>query len=298
MSTDGKRRFASAAFVGLLILSVWWPSPALVVNDLCCHAQLGIDDLSFLGREQPRWDVAFWFIAGLFLIAVLQSSDWAGRDFGEAWRAVREARIRDAIRPLLLIAAFVSAAVLVAITWRFVDAPMMAWCESMASPLVDDTIRIFNRLGGGMNPALIVAFFIVAGVVYRRARWVRYGVAMALAGLSAGIVGQVVKFAAGRARPELWFGPFTHARISATSFPSGHTLGAFALGGVLLFASSSIALRVVAVVLAAAVGMSRMLAFRHWPSDVLASALIGLIVAWIAAEAVIRLTNESADAPN
>ena len=107
----------------------------------------------------------------------------------------------------------------------------------------------------------------------------------------------MIKFTAGRARPELWFGPFTHARISATSFPSGHTVGAFALAGVLLFASPNLPLRVVAVLLAAAVGLSRMLAFRHWPSDVLASALLGLLGAWVMTRAVIGFTRTPAAPP-
>lgn len=293
MSIDAKRRLASAGFALLLVVSVFWPEPVLYVNDLCCNAQLGIDDLSFLGREQPRWDVAFWFVAGLFAIGLFQSSrEWRGRDFASIWATVREARFREAFRPARVIVAVAVAAASVALTWRFFDSPLIAWCERIASPALDDTIRIFNRLGGGLNPALIVIFFLVAGVLYRRDEWVRYGAAMAVAGAAAGIVAQIVKFTAGRARPELWLGPFTHARISATSFPSGHTVGAFALAGVLLFASPNTALRIVAVALAAAVGLSRMLAFRHWPSDVLASALIGLLIAWITTDAVIRLTKE------
>jgi undecaprenyl-diphosphatase len=90
---------------------------------------------------------------------------------------------------------------------------------------------------------------------------------------------QLIKLLVGRARPELWLGPFHHARASASSFPSGHTVGAFALAGVLIFTAESKSLRVIAVILAFAVALSRVLAFRHWTSDVAASAAIGLIVA-------------------
>jgi undecaprenyl-diphosphatase len=110
---------------------------------------------------------------------------------------------------------------------------------------------------------------------------------MGIAGLGAGLVAQTVKLLVGRARPELWLGPAHYAPGSSTSFPSGHTVGAFALAGVLLFASRSWTLRVIAFALAAAVGLSRVLAFRHWTSDVTASAVIGLVAAWL----VVRSTS-------
>src|SRR2546426_1010538 len=83
-------------------------------------------------------------------------------------------------------------------------------------------IGIANRFGGGMNPAMVVGFFLLAGVAFRLRRWIEYAVAMTIAGLGAGILGQLVKLIAGRTRPEVWLGPFHHARIAASSFPSGH----------------------------------------------------------------------------
>jgi membrane-associated phospholipid phosphatase len=117
---------------------------------------------------------------------------------------------------------------------------------------------------------------------------VAYAIAMGIAGLAAGILAQIVKHLVGRARPELWLGPMHYAPGSATSFPSGHTVGAFALAGVLIFGSRNLPVRVLAFVLAAGVALSRVLAFRHWPSDVTASAVIGLVTAWIVTEAVVR----------
>ena len=48
MSIADKRRYAAAAFIVLLTLSVFWPSPIVSVNRLCCNASIGIDELSFL----------------------------------------------------------------------------------------------------------------------------------------------------------------------------------------------------------------------------------------------------------
>ena len=87
MSMNAKRHTAAVAFVALLLLALFWPAPVLTVNDVCCHAHLPIDDLSFLGREAPSWDVVYWCVAGIFLIALLQTAE--SRDFGEARRIVR-----------------------------------------------------------------------------------------------------------------------------------------------------------------------------------------------------------------
>jgi len=272
MSIDAKRRLAAAAFVALLAFSVFWPAPAIDINQLCCHAHLAVDDLSFLGREAPAWDIAFWCISGLFLLALLHPSNaYKKSDFAEIWQLVRATRIRlrktDAM-------AVIFAAILVAIVWRFADAPITAWAERVQSANVQDTIRIANRFGGGMNPAMVVVFFLVAGVVYRTRRWIAYGVAMALAGAAAGVSVQIV---------------------AATSFPSGHTVGAFALAGVLMLASPSRTMRVIAFLLALSVAVSRVMAFRHWTSDVLASAAIGMILAVIAVRGVVGRERSSAD---
>jgi len=279
MSIDAKRRLAAAAFVALLVLSVFWPEPVVDINRLCCNAPLGVDELSFLGREAPSWDVVFWCLAGLLAIALMHSSA-PPRDF-------RLPRLRASFPPRVLIS-FVAAAAAVMLTWRFADAPITAWAERIQSDAVQDWIRLANRFGGGMNPAMIVLFFYLAGVAYSVPRWKQYALSMTLAGAGGGVLAQIIKYAAGRTRPELWLGPFQHARASATSFPSGHTVGAFALAGVLLFTSPSRALRIAAVVLAIGVGVSRILAFRHWTSDVVASAAVGLIAAWI----VSQLTKE------
>jgi membrane-associated phospholipid phosphatase len=284
MSIDSKRRLAAAAFIALLALSVFWPSPAIAINQFCCHAHLTVDNLSFLGREAPAWDVAFWCIAGLFALALLHPNGaYKPSDFAEAWTMVRATRVRLRRTDAL---AVVGAAIVVVVVWRFADSPITAWAERVQSANVQDAIRIANRFGGGMNPAMVVLFFLIAGVAYRHHRWIAYAVAMAFAGAASGVAVQIVKYTAGRMRPELWLGPFQHARAAATSFPSGHTVGAFALAGVLMLSSPSRTMRVAAFLLALSVAVSRVLAFRHWTSDVLASAAIGMILAAVAVRSV------------
>src|SRR5512141_84092 len=117
---DRRRRLSAAAFVSLLCLSIFWPSPIVSTNLLCCNAPLAIDDLSFLGREAPSWDVVFWWMGGLMLLAILQSGDLSLREATFppprflAVFADRNDRRRIA-------AVSVASALLVALTWRFGD---------------------------------------------------------------------------------------------------------------------------------------------------------------------------------
>src|SRR5881227_2435155 len=127
MSIDAKRRLAAAAFVVLLALSIFWPGPAIEINQLCCHAHLTIDNLSFLGREAPAWDVAFWCIAGLFALALLHPNGvYQPSDFGEAWTLVRATRVRLRRTDAMFVT---FAAIITALVWRFADAPITAWAE-------------------------------------------------------------------------------------------------------------------------------------------------------------------------
>ena len=288
MSTDAKRHYAAAAFVTLLVLSVFWPSPVVSVNRLWVGERLTIDELSFLGREAPAWDVVFWCLAGLLLLAIVQTAE--SHDVRGALRQVRF----DSLRWRHALAGFGAGALLTALVWLVLDLPVLAWAEGEQSDWTESVVRILNRFGGGMNPVLVVAFFLIAGIAYLRPRWVSYAVAMAVAGLGAGIGAQIIKHLIGRARPELWLGPAHYAPGSSTSFPSGHTVGAFALAGVLVFGSRSWTLRGIAFLLAAAVGLSRILAFRHWTSDVTASAVVGLVIAWMVTKSAVR--DESASA--
>src|SRR4051794_16085343 len=120
MSIDAKRRLASAAFIALLLLSVFWPEPVIDVNRLCCHAALAVDDLSFLGREAPRWDVVFWCLAGLFALALMHPTG-DKRDYTVNFRG------GQALMPVPLAISLVAAALLVLVVWRFADAPITAW---------------------------------------------------------------------------------------------------------------------------------------------------------------------------
>lgn len=294
-----KRTAAAGAFAGLLLLSVSWPLPVVFLNDATFDAALPLHGKSFLGREAPSWDVVFWAIAGLYALALIHVRTGAASSFasfrkelGSAADTCRTAL--RAVRPLPALAFALAAVAVTAFVWIVLDGWLLIEAEALRMGWPRQLARHLNRLGGGMNPAMFVCFFALAGVSFPRTRWRLYAIAMAVAGLAAGLVVQVIKLIVNRARPELWFGPFFLAESTSSSFPSGHSAGAFALAGVLMFGSPSIVVRCSAFVIAGGVAVSRVIVFRHWPSDVVAGALIGLMFAWFFTRAIVGEGNNKA----
>lgn len=77
--------------------------------------------------------------------------------------------------------------------------------------------------------------------------------------------------------------------ISSHSFPSGHTVTVFTLAGIVIFYFRSQLLRFFIVFLTMLVGVSRIVVGVHWPSDVLAGAVIGILCAVAGVYIVTRL---------
>jgi len=257
-----------------------------MINEEFLHQPLSVDDRSFLGREALSWDVVFIGLVGLYALVLMH---------GRLHRLPESCRfLVDEVRTLpqklasecrrlagvRLFAALIAFCLTIGWIWYLIDAPLIAAAESVQSPFSRSLVRLLNRLGGGMNVPMVIGFFLVAGMAFGRRAWLRVALAMALASLSGGIVVNLLKYLVGRSRPELWLGPFHHAGLSSNSFPSGHTVGAFAVAGVILLGSRSRLLKTVAFLLAMAIGASRVVAFRHWPSDVFTSSMIGMMFGW------------------
>jgi len=117
----------------------------------------------------------------------------------------------------------------------------------------------------------------------RRERGAAYVVAAVQAGLWAGAATEVLKAAVGRTRPVLYTDGAAAAVGNAEnlrSFPSGHTAVAFSLATTYWLARRDLTGRPGAAgwlgfVAAAGVGVMRVTAGKHFPSDVLGGALLG-----------------------
>ncbi len=105
---------------------------------------------------------------------------------------------------------------------------------------------------------------------------------MAVVGIAAALVAKVLKSATGRTRP---FVAHTEILLGATpldrySFPSGHTLHAVAFSVVVLATYGFLAGVLVPFTLA--VALSRVVLGLHYPTDVVAGAAVGALLAALA----------------
>jgi membrane-associated phospholipid phosphatase len=107
--------------------------------------------------------------------------------------------------------------------------------------------------------------------------------------ISTGLVVQALKHIVGRARPRITFDPVfigPSIRSGYDSFPSGHTALAFCLAFILsrYFPRYRILFYLFAVI----VGWDRLDGLSHFPSDIIAGAVIGTIVAKVLAIKIFR----------
>ena len=97
---------------------------------------------------------------------------------------------------------------------------------------------------------------------------------------AAGVVTPLIKRAAGRARPNAELGTYTFhpGRAHFESFPSGHATNAFAAATAIAGHYDNWIVPTIVYTVATGVAMSRVNDHVHWPSDVVAGALIGRAV--------------------
>ena len=157
-------------------------------------------------------------------------------------------------------------------TLRF-DLAVRDRVHQFASPAMTRAMTAISLLGYNiLIVALVVAIAAFLFVGWRRAAgWLAVTMAGALA------LDLALKFAFRRPRPQVFFGVAPHSY----SFPSGHALCSFCFYGVLagLIAARTrwpalrVAVGVIAAMLVAAIGLSRIYLGMHYPSDVVAGYL-------------------------
>lgn len=131
------------------------------------------------------------------------------------------------------------------------------------------------------------------GALYRKRKLVQTGVNMAVAMLAATVLKNLIKSHVDRTRPEVVarggqyiFQPGKHDVPDLDSFPSGHTAGAVAVA--LAIADQYPSTKLIAFGAAASVAAVQVPRAKHYPIDLVAGCIIGL-VAQAAARRVLRI---------
>ena len=141
--------------------------------------------------------------------------------------------------------------------------------------LIRDCFRLVSRLGDGVFwYALMIGILVMHGV-----EGLLPVLHMAIAGFVGTLVYKWLKGKTLRPRPyevrqDIWL---TGKPLDKFSFPSGHTLHAVVFGIVVLSYFPQLSIIVIPFMIL--VGLSRIVLGLHYPSDVIAGALIGALIA-------------------
>ena len=152
---------------------------------------------------------------------------------------------------------------------------LLYWLQGLHAPWLDQVMAALTFLGNAGW------FWIVLGAVLFCARKTRgWGLAVLLSLLAGFLLGNcLLKPLVGRQRP-CWIDPgiaLLVANPADFSFPSGHTLAGFeAAVSIFLYHKGWGS---AALLLAGLIGFSRLYLFVHFPTDVLAGALLGTGIA-------------------
>ena len=162
------------------------------------------------------------------------------------------------------------------------DLPILDWIAShLWCPFLDAVMPVITHLGDGGIFWIVLALTSLCLPKYRKT-----GLAMGLALLFGLILcNLLLKPLVGRIRPfdyQLLQGKAIDLLIAAPkdfSFPSGHTIASFEAATALLLHNKK--LGIPAMVLAALVAFSRLYLYVHYPTDVIASILLGVGLAFL-----------------
>lgn len=144
---------------------------------------------------------------------------------------------------------------------------------------LDDVSKQAEKPGNGGYDLAIAGALAGAGCLFRDEKLKDTSLLAIESFLAANAVGTVVKYTAGRSRPyagngKRTFKPFAF-KTSRTSFPSGHTVSAFAVASVFASGYENLWVSVAAYGGASLTALQRIYADKHWASDVFAGAVLG-----------------------
>ncbi len=157
------------------------------------------------------------------------------------------------------------------------DYTFVNWVYSFRTPFLNEIMKVITALGNVSGVAIFLGIVLIALFLLNKKKYI-------IPILISSLVGEgfvyFMKIIAQRPRPLI-----QNALITETdfSFPSGHAMIAITVYGFVLYFLiqackehwQKIALAIVGVVLILSIGFSRIYLGVHWPTDILASYLLG-----------------------
>ena len=173
--------------------------------------------------------------------------------------------------------------------WRLLDGIRLL----LSCAFLDASMPIVTHLGDAGALWILSALALLISKKYRRD-----GIAL-LCGLAIGVlIGNVaLKNLVARPRP-CWEKPYVQMLIAVPkdfSFPSGHTLSSVIAAA--LISRIRKGFRLPSILLAALIAFSRLYLYVHFPTDVLASVILGLAIAGGVWKANLRLAKRAGRIP-
>lgn len=163
------------------------------------------------------------------------------------------------------------------------DLPILEWIQThLRSDLMDTIMPIITLLG---EDGIFWIAWSVLLILFPKTRKIGLGMGFALL-MGLLVCNVTLKPLIARPRPYDFqlaeFGKVVNLLIEAQhdfSFPSGHTIASFEAATVLL--KNSKKMGIPAMIIAIAVSFSRMYLYVHYPTDVLVSVVLGILLAFI-----------------
>jgi membrane-associated phospholipid phosphatase len=161
------------------------------------------------------------------------------------------------------------------------DIALLNWLNHHLIPHSVPVLRIISFTTTYISIAVVLMVLIISLV--KRSKSIRKEFFLLVSVLIlVAIVSQGLKIFVYRARPFITY-PFIEklSEGGGSSFPSGHTMEAFAMAAALLLLFSKKKIVIPVYLWAMMMAYSRMALGVHYPSDVLAGILIGTFIGWI-----------------
>ena len=159
------------------------------------------------------------------------------------------------------------------------DGAALLVIQSMRQAVLNPLVEGYTALGNAG------ALWIVLSLVMLCRKSTRKAGALALLSMLLGLLCTNVVLKHLVARPRPWLDVAGLIPLidepDPNSFPSGHTTAAFAAGMIWIRTLPGRWMRILAAILALCMGLSRLYVGVHYPTDVIAGALVGSLCAWV-----------------